>query len=106
MIERNNRRQAGEQRVNLSLETSLEQLRHGDLQVAIQASNDLTQFGKTAVDPLIEIVRDPALHHAWWLAVEALGRIGDRRAVEPLIELLQNPQSFEAMLARKYTAYA
>ena len=106
MIELNKRQQAGEQRVNPSLETSLEQLRQSDLQVAVQASLDLAKMGEAAVDALIGVVRDPEQRRSWWLAAQALGLIGDQRAVETLIEFLQNPLSFEAMLARKYTAYA
>ena len=32
--------------------------------------------------------------------------IGDKRAVDPMIALLKNPESFNSLLARKYTAYA
>ena len=55
---------------------------------------------------MISIIQDANQSHLWWLAAETLGHISDKRAIEPLIELLKNPLSYQAMLARKYTAYA
>lgn len=52
----------------------------------------LAQIGEAAVEPLINVITDK---EAWWLkiscAVQALAKIGDKRAVEPLITLLEHP---------------
>ena len=92
--------------MNPSLKTLLDQLRQGDLETSIQASLALTQMGAPAVDPLIAIIRDANARGSWWLAAQALGIIGDKRAVPALIAILRNPLSFDTLLARKYTVYA
>jgi HEAT repeat protein len=84
----------------------LNQLRSQNLQESITASQELAKLGTVAVEPLIKIVRDENSSHLWWLAADALGLIGDNRAVEPLIALLKNPVSFDAMPSRKYIVYA
>ena len=48
---------------------------------------------KRAVEPLIELLKDPTIgnrHERLEKAVEALGRIGDKRAVEPIIKALHD----------------
>jgi HEAT repeat protein len=89
-----------------TLEDLLQQLHSADFQVSIRAGFALGQFGQAAVEPLIALLQDNAQANRWHSIAGALGRIGDKRAVEPMIQLLQNPISFEATLARKYTAYA
>jgi HEAT repeat protein len=89
-----------------TLEDLLQQLQSDDLHGSISAGIVLGQYGQAAVEPLIALLQDNAQANRWHSIVDALGRIGDKRAVEPMIQLLQNPISFEAILARKYTAYA
>jgi len=44
------------------------------------------------VEPLIAVLEDKDENEHFWrdAAIEALGKIGDRRAVQPLIEVLSN----------------
>src|SRR5437868_1502572 len=88
------------------LQDTLNQFKFGNLNESIQAAYDLTQFQNASINPLIEIIQDNNYIHIWWLAAQSLGRTEDKRAVEPLISLLKTPDSFKAMLARKYTVYA
>jgi len=50
----------------------------------------LVAAGKAAVPHLIEVMAD---HDTWsiYYAVEALGEIGDERAIRPLVDLLEDP---------------
>lgn len=84
----------------------LDKLINGNIETRIKASNSIREFGSEAVEPLIGLIENPDNYDSWWLIAEALGTIGDERAVEPLIQLLNSPKSFEAILARKYTAEA
>lgn len=47
----------------------------------------LAAFGRTAVDPVIELLDEENPHNA----IEVLRVVGDRRAVKPLIEILEDP---------------
>ncbi|HEX3054018.1 MAG TPA: HEAT repeat domain-containing protein [Aggregatilineaceae bacterium] len=89
-----------------TLEQLLHQLTEGDMHTSIAAHIQLMKLGEPAVEPLISIVQNPEKKELWWLAADALGHMGDRRAIEPLIDLLKNPLSFDAILARKYTVWA
>ena len=84
----------------------LNTLVHGRTPEQINAGRDIFAFGKEAVIPLLDLLANPENSHCWWLIAEALGAIGDCHAVEPLIALLKSPQSHDALLARKYTAWA
>jgi len=88
------------------LHNLLEMLHSSDMRERVAASIQLIAFGDEAVEPLINIVQNENESDLWWVAADTLGHIGDKRAVEPLINLLKNPTSFDAPLARKYTAYA
>ena len=50
---------------------------------------ELSKLGKPAIEPLIKALNDKN-KNVRQKAVEALGRIGDKRAVEPLINILSN----------------
>ncbi len=62
--------------------------------VLTQAVRRLSALGEPAVDPLIMAALNHRSRFAQQVAAEALGAIGDRRAVVPLIELLKI-ESFE-----------
>jgi HEAT repeat protein len=47
----------------------------------------LVKIGRPAVMPLLQVIEGPDLNTRYW-SIEALGEIGDTRAVEPLITLL------------------
>lgn len=67
-----------------------------DSAVRAGAADHLARIGEPAVEALLEAVRHPNLGVSSWTvlsgAAQALGRIGDRRAVDPLIERLTYPQ--------------
>jgi HEAT repeat protein len=54
------------------------------------ALDKIVEIGPPAVDHLIEALRTDYDPIARWTSVEALGRIGDERAIEPLIARLAN----------------
>jgi HEAT repeat protein len=56
------------------------------------AVDALSQIGAPAVEPLIESLKDPKAQIRE-RAAEALGRIGDARALAPLIACLKNPDT-------------
>lgn len=49
----------------------------------------LVEIGKPSVEPLIDILDDNNWHMKWQ-AAEALGEIGDKKAIQPLIKILNN----------------
>jgi len=59
-------------------------------QISSEAIDALNQIGAPAVEPLIASLKDPK-SKIRGRAAEALGRIGDTRAVEPLIACLKQP---------------
>jgi HEAT repeat protein len=73
-----------------AVEPLLSVLRSLDSDARDKAARALAELGKkgllgeTAVKPLIAALKDESLH-VYWSAAEALGTIGDPRAVEPLI---------------------
>ncbi len=54
------------------------------------ALDKIVEIGPPAVEHLIEVLRTDYDPIARWTSVEALGRIGDERALEPLIARLAN----------------
>lgn len=70
----------------------------GELEERIKAGIAIRELGDEAVGTLLELLANPENHNFWWLIADALGAIGDNRAVEPLIELLKSPMSFDAIL--------
>lgn len=62
----------------------------GDQDMGFRASCALANIGQVAVEPLIELLEDQNCP-ARYGAVDALGEIGDDRAVKPLLELLGSP---------------
>jgi HEAT repeat protein len=54
--------------------------------------DDLEALGKPAVEPLIIVLKDES-RDVRAGAAEALGKIGDKRAIEPLIQTLKNENS-------------
>jgi len=44
-----------------------------------------------AVDPLIKLLRTDPEGYIRWCAADALGKIGDKRAIKPVIEALSDP---------------
>ncbi|HXF06632.1 MAG TPA: HEAT repeat domain-containing protein [Blastocatellia bacterium] len=66
-------------------EPLIEALKDEDQDVCQAAAEALVGMGAAAVEPLIAALEDGRVR---WAAVEALGRIGDARAVEPLIKAL------------------
>lgn len=54
-------------------------------------ANKFVSIGKPAVPQLIEVLNE----HKWqssWYAADALGEIGDRRAIQPLADALEEPE--------------
>jgi HEAT repeat protein len=88
------------------LDDLLDKLANGKLEARLDAWPRLIAIGGAAVLPLIDLLNDPEKKGVWWLAANALGEIGDKRATEPLIQLLKHPLSFEALWARKNAAGA
>src|SRR5579864_4744077 len=84
----------------------LDKLVSGQLEERIEAGHSLVGYGTSAVGPLIQLLANRENSDSWWLIADALGTIGDRRAVEPLLAVLNDPTSGQATLARKYTAWA
>jgi HEAT repeat protein len=86
----------------------LKLLVEGDLDAQVDAKMALAELGEPAVESLIALLEDDSKCDIWWLMADALGRIGDRRAVKPLVQLLNNPLSFDimALLSRKYAVWA
>src|ERR1051326_5521209 len=64
----------------------IQDLKDDDYGVRIQAIQSLSRIGEPAVLPLLEALKDN--HDVRFLAMEALGNIGDTRAVLPLIAIL------------------
>lgn len=97
----------------MSEEKALEQVldqfldKNGKFEERIHAAHLFPNFGSVAVEPLLAVLRDADQYLIWWLAADALGRIGDKRAVEPLIALLRMSLGPDSIgLTRKYTCYA
>ncbi|OQX58121.1 hypothetical protein B5M50_04900 [candidate division KSB1 bacterium 4484_219] len=65
----------------------IEQLKSGDKETRIDASYQLLLMGKSAVEPLIQVMRSGD-ERSRFIAIQLLGKIGDSRAVEPLIDAL------------------
>jgi HEAT repeat protein len=66
--------------------------------LALQEWGKLIKFGEAAVEPLIAVLKD----NDWWVqrdAAEALGKIGDTRAVDPLIANENNIENVSYLLA-------
>jgi HEAT repeat protein len=57
------------------------------------AAGILADIGEPAVLPLLDLLSDPD-EHTRWPAVDALGRIGDPRALGPLLKTLKDPSEF------------
>ncbi|MBI5669152.1 MAG: HEAT repeat domain-containing protein [Chloroflexi bacterium] len=91
---------------NSTLSELIDKLVAGELVEQIEARTALTKLGSAAVEPLIQLLQNSQYIYSWWLVAAILGNVGDKRVVEPLTELLKNPASFDAGLARKYTAWA
>ena len=60
---------------------------NGSYAVAIVAAEALINMGDVVVEPLITALKDSD-YSVRWYAAQALGKIGDARAVEPLIKAL------------------
>ena len=78
----------------------------GSTQDSVKAELELVTIGEPSVESLIALLGNPKYSDKWFHIADALGRIGDKRAVEPLIRMLENPVSRDYVLARKYAAYA
>jgi HEAT repeat protein len=63
-----------------------------------QAMHDLCQLGARAVPALLRVMYDPHVILAA-SAVQALGRIGDRRALPNLVDLLRGPSTGDTLRA-------
>ncbi|MFN8419496.1 MAG: HEAT repeat domain-containing protein [Anaerolineae bacterium] len=71
-----------------------------------KAKHDIIKYGTAAVEPLIQFLGKREAIGSGLLIVDALGVIGDKRAVEPLKAVLSDPANFDDSLLRKYTAWA
>jgi len=72
-------------------ETLIRQLGGPRKSVRRQAERELVKLGKPAVPALIKTLekpRDPDLWRQRWRAADALGQIGDKRAISPLVGVL------------------
>ncbi len=68
---------------------SIDQLRSDDWQVREQATENLTNLGKLAVEPLITALKSNDANIRW-RAARALGKTKDSRAIEPLALALKD----------------
>ncbi|ACL16064.1 PBS lyase HEAT domain protein repeat-containing protein [Methanosphaerula palustris E1-9c] len=87
----------GEERALPNLLQALHDPEKGVRNLAMQA---LVNLGTPAVDPLLDLLSD----HHWvirYRAVEALGLIGDPRAVRPLVHLLSDEKDHVRYMAAK-----
>jgi HEAT repeat protein len=73
-------------------------LRGPDQSARDQAMHDLCQLGSRAVPALLRVLHDPHVILAA-SAVQALGRIGDRRALPDLVDLLRSPSTGDTLRA-------
>jgi len=71
----------------LEFSSLIEKLGDKDIHVREQARYLLTNAGKDAIPPLIELLKSPNTHERWE-AVRLLGRIGDKSAADALVEAL------------------
>ena len=74
-------------------------LGHNDIAIKSEASKALVQIGTPAVESLIAVVAGSGESYSRARAVEALGEIGDKRAVEPLIKALKDKEWMVGMMA-------
>ena len=65
-----------------------------DAVVRRRARNGLIVLGNLAVDPLIQLLRDPTTH-VRWEAAKALGSIGAPRAAPALVRVLDEDEDFD-----------
>ena len=85
-----------------AVEPLIDFLNHWDPNARICAARALIKIGKPAVGLLIACLKYNRVEERW-LAIEALGEIGDSRAVEPLIACLKdkyggvNPNAAQAL---------
>ncbi len=75
-----------------SLETLLSSFHDPDYYVRLNVIEGLVKIGKSAVKPIIEVLKDddPSMR---MYAAETLGRIGDVRALRPLLALLDDEET-------------
>lgn len=88
---------AGEERTLRNLIASLHDPDKGVRAMAMQA---LVNLGAPAIGPLLDLLAD----HHWvvrYRATEALGLIGDQRAVKPLVDLLDDEKDHVRYMAAK-----
>ena len=78
-------------RARESLDDALADLSSRDEQVAASAVQQLVEIGAPAVNALVIKLECAHFDMARQLAAEALGRIGDTRAVDPLVRALRAP---------------
>jgi len=72
--------------------------------IAKQERSELPELGEPAVEPLIEALKYKDWYEDWYVreeAAEALGKIGDIRAVKPLIEALKDEYRYVRLKAAK-----
>jgi HEAT repeat protein len=70
-------------------------LRDKDHKVRRVACEALIKIGPPSVDPLIAALQDGRCHDTRFLAADALGAIGETRAIEPLIAVLEDNGELE-----------
>ncbi len=80
------------------MELLVDQLRSTDKEARRKVIRELESYGKEAVKPLIQALKDGD-NKVRQRAASALGRIGDRRAVEPLILALHDSDMFTRVFA-------
>lgn len=73
--------------------------------VLIRQIADLGEAGVVAIEPLLSALRD-ADKYVRRSAADALGEIGDLRAVDPLIEALQDKAEFEPFPMERYASFS
>jgi HEAT repeat protein len=76
---------------NLALPILIKALNDQRREVRNNAITVVSKLGESAVEPLLEILRDSTRPLRQGAAATILGRIGDARAVEPLIAVLRGP---------------
>ena len=74
----------------LSVEPLMKEMKGANPRLRKYAQGVLIKIGASAVESLIEDLSDPSVYTRS-MVVEALSRIGDKRAVEPLKKMLDDP---------------
>ena len=83
-----------------AIQPLIEALGDFDKSVRAQAMLALVAIGKTAVEPLSDVMKEPKWETRY-RAVEALGKIADDKAVKPLIQALKDNRDHVRYMAAK-----